>query len=121
MSQATQAFVRSRLTEVSGPIDTSVAGGAINSGDMCYWTGAGWASLTTAGASNANTASFCGVSRDTYPLGLAGGGLGPGGTNQTGVVEFGVSNTAQSLPAATLMTEGDCESGCPQEREIIVR
>ena len=67
-------YVRSRLQTVALPIDTTVAAGVINSGDMVYWTQnnpGGAASLSTAGGSNTNAQYFVGVSRDTYPIPVA--------------------------------------------------
>lgn len=80
------AFIRSGLTanlaividltvsnpQVSGGFVTNIpagsAGGAIIAGDMLYLTANyGAASLSTAGSSNANAASFIGVSMDNYP------------------------------------------------------
>jgi hypothetical protein len=62
-------FVRSDDAALAIVIDLTVAAGVINAGDMLYLTAAkGAASLTTAGASNANAASFIGVSVDTYPI-----------------------------------------------------
>jgi hypothetical protein len=70
----TANYVRSRLQTVALPIDTTVAAGVINSGDMVYWTQnnpGGAASLTTAGGSNTNAQYLVGVSRDTYPVPVA--------------------------------------------------
>ncbi|GAC1311011.1 MAG: hypothetical protein NVSMB19_25350 [Vulcanimicrobiaceae bacterium] len=105
---AAQTFIRSCLTDRSGPVDTAVASGTINSGDAVYWTGLGFASLTTAGASNANAANFFGISRDTYPMAVAGGGIAPGGSNTTGIVEYGVAQTpGNTVPPITVAVEGE--------------
>lgn len=68
--------------QISGlPLDLSVNAGAINSGDLAYWTGAGVASfgsgpLTLNAALVALLAKRLGVSRDTNPL-TAGGIVNP--------------------------------------------
>lgn len=105
---AAQTFLRSCLTDRSGPVDIAVATGTINSGDMVYWTGLGFASLSTAGATNANAAFFFGVSRDTYPMAVAGGGIAPGGTNTSGILEYGTAQLPfQNAPPITVAVEGE--------------
>jgi hypothetical protein len=71
----------------SPPIDLTVTppggvAGGINAGEMLYLTsGKKTASLNTVGSSNANAASFIGVSKDTYPVtftdGVAGSPIPP--------------------------------------------
>ncbi len=123
--------VGSRLLRDVAPIDTTVASGAINAGDMVYVTGNspnGVASLNTPGTSNANAANFCGVSRDTYPIpysdGLTETVTGPScGFDVEGAflfathaadsfapgtkVYFSAASTATTLQAVTVPASGD--------------
>ncbi|TAM90627.1 hypothetical protein EPN42_05650 [bacterium] len=78
MTQAINNRVRSALlsNDSGRPLDGTVNGGNINSGDLCYWTGNGvasfGASVTFNAALVALIAKLLGVSRDTNPL-TAGG------------------------------------------------
>jgi hypothetical protein len=98
-----QGFIRSRLNTVALPIDTAVASGAINAGDMVYYVGGaggiGCASLTTPGSSNANAAYFVGVAQGQYPIPVA------SGITETG--SAGNFPTVTTAPTILVMVEGD--------------
>lgn len=98
---STQNFVRSALTDRNFPIDTTVAAGVINQGDLCYWTGAGAASLSTPGASNANAANSIGVAVGQYPIPVA---AGITESNSGGAVNFPTNPTA---PVVRIAVEGE--------------
>lgn len=72
MLQKANNRVRSALERGVAPIDTSVNAGAVNAGDLLYYTGAGVATLiganTLTAAIVANIGKFKGVSLDTYPI-----------------------------------------------------
>ncbi len=81
MTQPLNNKVSSLLGNLSQlPLDTTVNAGAINSGDLCYWTGNGVASYGSGLALNASLLALLqqrlGVSRDTNPL-TAGGITNP--------------------------------------------
>jgi hypothetical protein len=82
MATTTQIdLIRKSPGNLSGlPLDLTVNAGVINSGDLCYWTGIGVASLgtglTLTQALIAKLGRILGVSRDTNPL-TAGGIINP--------------------------------------------
>ncbi|MGH7756080.1 MAG: hypothetical protein ACREM8_07340 [Vulcanimicrobiaceae bacterium] len=71
---ASDLTINNPVAATFDPSNVLPAAGAIFAGDLVYITANGKvASLSTAGTSNANAASLCGVSADQYPLGIGGG------------------------------------------------
>lgn len=110
-------LVRKSPGNLSGlPLDPNVNAGAINSGDLCYWTGAGVASLGTGLTLNAaliaNMAKILGVSRDTNPL-TAGGIINPietVGIDASGAFGFKTTGGDTYAPFSEVIVGADAQT-----------